>query len=339
MESITIGNTVIKPGTHTTVQLPIASLYTRTQMDMPIHIIHGKKAGPRLFISAAIHGDELNGVEIIRRLLIKKSIKNLSGTLIAIPIVNMFGLIQHSRYLPDRRDLNRSFPGSTKGALAARLAHIFMETIVKTSDYGIDIHTGALHRTNLPQIRAKLDDVETRELANAFGVPVIINSDVRDGSLREAAANNGVKTLLYETGEALRFDELGIKAGVRGILRVMRHLGMLKSIKRKEVVREPYIARSRYWVRAPHSGVLRSVKKLGDHVSKNELLGNISDPTDIFSESEFPVRADRAGLIIGKTNLPLVNEGDAIYHIAYFTDSSEVAQEIENFQQDFDTPL
>jgi predicted deacylase len=339
MQPIVIANTTIQPGTHATVQLPIASLYTRTQMDMPIHIIHGKKAGPRLFISAAIHGDELNGVEIIRRLLVQKSIKNLRGTLIAIPIVNMFGLIQHSRYLPDRRDLNRSFPGSTKGALAARLAHIFMETIVKTCDYGIDIHTGAIHRSNLPQIRAKLDDAETKELAYAFGVPVIINSDVRDGSLREAATNNGVKTLLYEAGEALRFDELGIKAGVRGIMRVMRHLEMLKPSKRTENVKRPYIARSRYWVRAPHAGILRNIKKLGDHVHKDERLGTISDPTDIFSQSEFPVHAGHAGIIIGRTNLPLVNEGDAIYHIAYFKDSTEVAQEVESFQQDFDTGL
>ncbi|MGD8785240.1 MAG: succinylglutamate desuccinylase/aspartoacylase family protein [Thioalkalispiraceae bacterium] len=336
MEPITIGDTVIEPGTRTTVQIPIAYLYTRTPMDMPIHIIHGKKDGPKLFISAAIHGDELNGVEIIRRLLLQKSIRNLRGTLIAIPIVNMFGLIQHSRYLPDRRDLNRSFPGSTKGALAARLAHIFMETIVKTCDYGIDIHTGAIHRSNLPQIRAKLDDAETEALAYAFGVPVIINSNVRDGSLREAAANNGVKTLLYEAGEALRFDELAIKAGVRGIVRVMRYLEMLKPSSRKKKVREPFVARSRYWVRAPHAGVIRDVKKLGDYISKGELLGTISDPTDIFNQKEFPVNADRGGIVIGKSNLPLVNEGDAIYHIAYFTDSTEVAQELESFQQDFD---
>lgn len=336
MEALTIAGTVVPPGTRTTLQLPVASLYTHTQMELPIHIIHGKKDGPRLFVSAAIHGDELNGVEIIRRLLRQKSMNNLRGTLIAIPIVNMFGLIQHSRYLPDRRDLNRSFPGSTKGALASRLAYIFMDTIVKICDYGIDLHTGAIHRSNLPQIRAKLDDHETRELASAFGVPVIINSDVRDGSLREAASNHGVKMLLYEAGEALRFDELAINAGVRGILRVMRHLNMLKASKRSEKLSEPYVARSRYWIRAPHAGVLRNVKKLGDHVYKGEKLGTIADPTDFFTQTEFPVHADRSGIVIGKTNLPLVNEGDAIYHIAFFSDSSEVAQEVENFQHDFD---
>jgi predicted deacylase len=329
-----IGETAIPPGTRTTVQLPVASLYTHTKMELPIHVIHGKKEGPRLFISAAIHGDELNGVEIIRRLLRQKSLQNIKGTLIAIPIVNMFGLIQHSRYLPDRRDLNRSFPGSLRGPLASRLANIFTDSIIKQCTHGIDIHTGALHRTNLPQIRADLDDSDTYELARVFGVPVLLNSNLRDGSLRQVAAELGVKTLLYEAGEALRFDEFSIKAGLRGILHVMRKLNMLKASKSKSP-QEPFVARSSAWLRAPHGGVFRSIQKLGKHVEEGELLGTISDPTDIFSKTEYPINANRSGIIIGKTNLPLVNEGDALYHIAYFEDSNEVAQEVESFQQDF----
>jgi len=330
-----IGDTAIHPGTRTTVQLPIASLYTHTKMELPIHIIHGKREGARLFVSAAIHGDELNGVEIIRRLLKQKSLQNIKGTLVAIPIVNMFGLIQHSRYLPDRRDLNRSFPGSARGPLASRLANIFTESIIKQCTHGIDLHTGALHRTNLPQIRADLDDKETNSLARAFGVPVLINSTLRDGSLREAAAELGVKSLLYEAGEALRFDDLSINAGLKGILHVMRKLDMLRPSKQKNT-NEPFIARSSAWLRAPHGGVFRNVQKLGKHVKKGELIGTISDPTDIFSDTEYPIHAQRAGIIIGKTNLPLVNEGDALYHIAYFEDSTEVAQEVEIFAQDFD---
>ncbi len=330
-----IGDTAIHPGTRTTVQLPIASLYTHTTIELPIHVIHGKREGPRLFVSAAIHGDELNGVEIIRRLLKQKSLHNIKGTLIAIPIVNMFGLIQHSRYLPDRRDLNRSFPGSEKGPLASRLANIFTESIIKQCTHGIDLHTGALHRTNLPQIRADLDDEETNDLARAFGVPVLINSNLRDGSLREAAAELGVKSLLYEAGEALRFDDFSITVGLKGILNVMRKLGMLRQGKQKEA-KEPFIARSSAWLRAPHGGVLRNIQKLGKHVDKGELIGTISDPTDIFNDTEYPIHAVRAGIIIGKTNLPLVNEGDALYHIAYFEDSTEVAQEVESFAQDFD---
>lgn len=336
LEELTIANTKVAPGTRNTIQLPVANLYTHTQMDLPIHVVHGKKSGPVLFVSAAIHGDELNGVEIIRRLLAHKSLNRLHGSLIAIPIVNMFGLIQHSRYLPDRRDLNRSFPGSAKGPLASRLANIFMESIVKHADYGIDIHTGAIHRSNLPQIRANLDDHETKEMAVAFGVPVIINAAERDGSLREAASNLGVRTLLYEAGEALRFDELAIKAGLHGILNVMRYLNMLSASKRKSAVSEPYMARTRHWVRAPHSGVLRNFIKLGDRVTQKNQLGCISDPTDLFEQQDYPVHTTRTGIIIGKTNLPLVNEGDAIYHIASFEDSTEVAQEVETFQQDFD---
>jgi len=337
VKALKIAGSEILPGSRMTIQLPIANLYTHTRMDLPIHIIHGKKKGPVLFVSAAIHGDELNGVEIIRRLLIQKSLKNLRGSLIAIPIVNMFGLIQHSRYLPDRRDLNRSFPGSPKGALASRLAHIFMETIVKNSDYALDIHTGAIHRSNLPQIRANLDDKETMQLARAFGVPVIINSDIRDGSLREAAAMHGVKTLLYEAGEALRFDDLSIKAGLNGVMNVMRYLNMLPASKRKKPNAEPFVARSSSWVRAPHSGVFRNVIKLGERVKLGEKLGSISDPTEIFEEIDFPVISTRTGIIIGKTNLPLVNEGDALYHIASFSDSSEVALEVESFHHDITT--
>ena len=336
MREITIGDVVIQPGTRSVVQFPIASLYTHTQLSLPVHVIHGKTDGPCLFISAAIHGDELNGVEIIRRLLKHKSLKNIKGSLIAIPIVNSFGLIQHSRYLPDRRDLNRSFPGSQRGPLASRLAYIFMETIVKQCTHGIDLHTGALHRNNLPQIRANLDDEETKLLAQAFAVPVLINSNTRDGSLREAATEQGLKMLLYEAGEALRFDELSIGAGLKGIIRVMRCLGMIKPSKRKENITEPFIARSSVWLRAPHGGVLRNLKKPGDHVVKDELLGTISDPTDIFNATEHPVLASRTGIVIGKTNLPLVNEGDALYHIAFFEDSFEVAQELETFQQDFE---
>ena len=176
--SVTINGVTVTRGTRTTIDLPAGRLYTHTPMTIPVHVVSGKHAGPVLFISAAIHGDEINGVEIIRRLLKSSSLKRLRGTIIAVPIVNVHGLINHSRYLPDRRDLNRSFPGSDKGSLAARLAHLFMKEIVAQSTHGIDLHTGALHRTNLPQIRANLDDPETDKLARAFDVPVIISSTV-----------------------------------------------------------------------------------------------------------------------------------------------------------------
>jgi predicted deacylase len=335
-EIIRIGAQSVAPGQSAVIELPIAQLYTRTAMNLPVHVVNGLHPGPRLFISAAIHGDELNGVEIIRRVLQQKALRRLNGAVIAVPIVNIFGLIQHSRYLPDRRDLNRVFPGSQNGSLAAQLAYILLEDIVKKCTHGIDIHTGALHRSNLPQIRANLDDAVTLELAKAFGVPVLINSTVRDGSLREAAAENGVTMLLYEGGEALRFDELCIRAGVRGVMQVMRKLGMLPQRRQKSRMQvEPFIARSSSWVRASLSGIFRSYKDLGDYVERGEILGTVSDPSDMFIDQGYEIRANDSGIIIGKTKLPLVSQGDALYHIARFADGNEVAANLETFQQAF----
>jgi uncharacterized protein len=329
---ITINGITVQPGEQKIINLAVAKLYTYTDISIPLHVICSKKAGPRLFISAAIHGDELNGVEITRRLLNYTSLKNLRGTLIVIPMVNVFGIIQHSRYLPDRRDLNRSFPGSQRGSLAARLAHIFLAEVVKNCEYGIDLHTGAIHRSNLPQIRANLDDPETKTLAEAFLVPVLLNANLRDGSMRQAADEHGVKVLLYEAGEALRFDELSIRAGVRGILSVMRSLHMLNASKKQSKSHEPFIARSSSWERATQSGMLRSLVPLGGHVKKGDLLGVISDPSDLFNQTEDEIRSQYSGIIIGKSNIPLVNEGDALFHIARFEDVQEAAASVEAFQ-------
>ncbi len=329
---LTINDVTIHPGMRTTIDLPAGRLYTHAPMSIPVHVISGKKAGPILFLSAAIHGDEINGVEIIRRLLKLPALKRLKGTVIAVPMVNVHGLINHSRYLPDRRDLNRSFPGSERGPLASRLANLFMKEIVEQSTHGIDLHTGAIHRTNLPQIRANLDDQETETLARAFNVPVIISSNLRDGSLREAAAEYGIPMLLYEAGEALRFDEVSIRAGVKGIINVMRTLEMLptsRSKSRKQT--EPVVARSSSWIRSPESGILRAMVPLGARVKKNTLLGVVADP---FGETEENVTTPFSGIVIGRTNLPLVNEGDALYHIARFEDIQEVEAKVDEFQEE-----
>ncbi len=329
---LSIDGDTFTPGTRTTIELPVGRLYTHTPMTMPVHVIKGKKTGPRLFISAAIHGDEINGVEIIRRLLKLPALKRLRGTIIAVPIVNVHGLINHSRYLPDRRDLNRSFPGTETGSLAARLAYLFMNEIVSQSTHGIDLHTGAIHRDNLPQIRANLDDEETNKLAIAFDVPVIISSNLRDGSLREAAAEYGIPMLLYEAGEALRFDEVSIRAGVKGIINVMRTLEMLPPSRSKSKKQtEPVVARSSSWVRASDSGILRTMVPLGSRVKKNTLLGVVTDP---FGETESSVISTFSGIVIGRTNLPLVNEGDALYHIARFEDIQEIEAKVDEFQEE-----
>lgn len=297
---------------------------------MPVHVIRGRTDGPRLFVCAAIHGDELNGVEIIRRLLKSPRLKRLRGTLVAIPIVNVHGLLQHSRYLPDRRDLNRSFPGSDRGSLAARLAHLFITQIVEKCSHGIDLHTGAIHRSNLPQIRANLDDPETLRLAQAFNVPLLLNSDLRDGSLRQVAAEMGVPMLLYEAGEGLRFDEVAIRAGERGIVNVMRALGMLPQSKNPRSSRETVVARSTFWVRAPVSGIFRPMVKLGSRVKRDGLLGIMSDP---FGDREEQVLAVNGGIVIGRTNLPLAHEGDALFHIARVDRAADVAVHVEEFHE------
>ncbi len=329
---LVIGGVSINPGSSRSIDLPVAQLHTHTPLTMPVQIVRGKMDGPVLFVSAAIHGDELNGVEIIRRLLQQKSLKRLRGTLIVIPIVNIYGVLHHSRYLPDRRDLNRSFPGSERGSLASRLANLFMREIVANCTHGIDIHTGALHRENLPQIRANMEHDETGRLAHAFGVPVILNSDLRDGSLRQAAADCGIPMLLYEAGQALRFDELSIRAGVRGVISVMRELGMLShSRARGKAKIEPLVARSSHWVRAPDSGIFRAFTALGSRVKRGEVLGVVDSP---YGDNEEMVTASYSGLVIGRTSLPLINEGDALFHIARFPGVKEAADQVEAFTEE-----
>ena len=329
-DGFVIGSESIPLRSRTLIELPLPSLYTHTPLALPVHIIRGRKDGPRMFISAAIHGDELNGTEIIRRLLKQPVLKRLRGTLVAVPIVNIYGLLHHSRYLPDRRDLNRSFPGSSKGSLAARLANLLMKEIVSNCTHGIDLHTGAIHRSNLPQIRANLDDEETAHLAAAFGVPVLLNANLRDGSLREAADQYGIPMLLYEAGEALRFDEVSIRAGVKGIINVMRALEMLPASRsRKKKQQEQFIARSSTWVRASASGLFRKVSPLGSHVKRGDVIGLIDDP---FAGNEFQVISSVSGIIIGCAEIPLVHEGEALFHIARFGHVDEVADQVETFQ-------
>jgi len=329
--ALCIAGSSFRPGQRGIVDLPVAGLYTHTPLNMPVHVVRGHSDGPTLFVSAAIHGDEINGVEVIRRLLKLSLLKSMKGTLLAVPVVNVFGFVHLSRYLPDRRDLNRSFPGSERGSVASRLANLFAREIIDRSDFGIDIHTGAIHRANLPQIRANLDDAQTLALARVFGVPVMINSNIRDGSLREHAAEKGIPTLLYEAGEALRFDEVGIRGGVSGVVNVMREIGMLRSPRKaRAALREPVLARRSTWVRAPVSGVLRLSKALGARVTKGEPLGFIADP---FSNQEVALKAPVDGLVIGRTRLPPVHEGDAVLHIAEFARPGEAASLVEEFHQ------
>ena len=336
MKSLRIGDFTILPGTQCKIELPVAKLYTDADVSLPVQIIRGLKDGPTIFISAAVHGDELNGIEIIRRLINKPSFRILRGTVIAVPMVNVYGVVNQSRYMPDRRDLNRCFPGSSKGSLAARVAHIFLTQIVKHCDYGIDLHTGAIHRSNLPQIRGDMNDQETKTLAEVFAVPVILHSNLVDGSLRESAVNNKTKVLLYEAGEALRFDYFSINAGIKGIENVLRHLAMMPKKTAKRKLKAPYIAHSSGWLRANASGVVNHLVALGDQVTAGDILAEIGSP---YGEILGVVTAIRSGILIGKQNIPLVQEGEAMFHIAYFSENDGmVAEHIEIVQEAFMPP-
>ncbi len=323
----------IAAGTREVIDLPLPPLSTRSDLNMPIHVVRGKKSGPCLLVCAALHGDEINGIEIIRRLIGLKSLTRIRGTLIAVPIVNVYGFIHHSRYLPDRRDLNRSFPGTEKGSLAGRLANLFMQEIVSKATHGIDLHTAAIHRDNFPQIRGNLDCERTLQLAQSFRAPIIIDAPLRQGTIREAAVAKGIPWLVYEAGEALRFDEVSIRAGVRGIVNAMREIEMLPRKKRSTSF-IPRIVKSNFWIRASQSGILRLIVKLGASVKQGETLAYVSDP---YGENQEEIIAPNTGVIIGRTNLPLVHEGDALIHLAIFRNSGVVTETMDIFQSELDS--
>lgn len=332
---IRIGDVTIEPGKRQYVDLPLPPLYTHTSVSMPVHVINGRQPGPVLFVSAAIHGDEINGIEIIRRLLGLKTLNKLSGTLIAVPVVNVYGFFSQSRYLPDRRDLNRSFPGSDRGTMASRLADTFMSEIVDKCTHGIDFHTAAAGRDNLPQIRADLDaNKELLPMAMSFAPPVILDSQTRAGTLRSAVGDKPV--LLYEAGEALRFDELAIRAGLKGTLRVMRYLKMLPQSKKTERSYVPTIANDSVWMRAPQSGIIRSRLQLGAVVSRGDSLGIVSDP---FGELEEQVISKVSGVLVGQTNMPLVHEGEALFHVACLSSTKSAARVVDEFHQEYEQGL
>jgi predicted deacylase len=329
-DTFILGGVEIQKGTTVTVNLELPKLYN-TPTQLPVRVIRGRSKGPVVFISAAIHGDELNGIEIIRRFRKLNILKRLKGTLILVPIVNVYGVMNLSRYLPDRRDLNRSFPGSSKGSLAGRIAKVFFDEIVLKCDLGIDLHTASIHKSNLPQVRTNIENEYTFKLAKAFGAPVVLHSELRDGSLRAVAQEKGVPILLYEAGEALRFDETSIRIGVNGLVNVLRANEMLPQVVHKRAPKIPVITKSSKWIRSIESGMLRTIKALGDTVKENEIIAYIDEP---LGDESFEVLAPFDGIIIGKSEIPLVQEGDAVFHIANFKNLEIAEGKIEYFNEE-----
>lgn len=312
--SFDIDNTSVQPGGRDQCELPISKLVTGTQVSLPVMVVHGAHDGPTVWLNAAIHGDEINGVEIIRRVLERLDARELHGTVLAVPIVNVHGFVSGDRYLPDRRDLNRSFPGSSRGSLASRIAHLLMTEVVARCSVGIDLHTGSGHRANLPQIRADLDDPGANRLASVFGAPIMIHSASRDGSLRQAATDAGATVLLYEAGEAWRFDEAAIVAGVDGVMRVLAELDLFDPDGFDDTsVAESAVSRSSSWVRARRSGIAQIDVMLGDHVDKGQTIGRLYDS---FGNRLGRITAPIDGIVIGLSLDPLFNRGGAIAHVA-----------------------
>ncbi|MEN8846615.1 MAG: succinylglutamate desuccinylase/aspartoacylase family protein [Akkermansiaceae bacterium] len=321
-EPFLLGGESIAAGTQKLVNLPVGVFTNNSQVDLGVVVHHGKKPGPTLLVTACVHGDEINGLEIIRRLLRSSSMKYLRGTLLAVPIVNVPAFLNRSRYLPDRRDLNRLFPGSTKGSLGARLANIISSELVPRCDFVVDLHTGAVNRANLPQIRVTAGDEQSLELASIFGAPVALSANLREGSFRATCFDQGKSTILFESGEAHRLDAPSIKFGTQGVISVMRHMHMLPS--RRSSAKNPrsrkthtVICKKSYWERSPVGGVFTPLVALGATVEKGETIGFVADP---FGGDETQITADQQGIIIGRTNESLADEGDALFHVGLFGD-------------------
>ncbi len=317
---IRVGGTTVQPGSRAEVELEIGRQATGARLTVPVIVVHGAQPGPRVWITAAIHGDEINGVEIIRRVVEGLEPAEMRGTLLALPVVNVLGFMTGSRYLPDRRDLNRSFPGSARGSLASRIANLVMGEVVEGSDVGIDLHTGSDHRTNLPQLRGDFDDERTKSLAEAFGAPVLIHSSTRDGSLRRAAADRGCAVLLYEAGEAWRFDETAIRVGVSGCLRVLATVGTIEDdFDVPDAGPPPMESRRSHWIRARRSGIALHWTSCGDLVTKGQVVGRIHDA---FGNRLCDITSNEPGLVVGQALDPVVNQGDALLHVAILDDDT-----------------
>ncbi len=328
---IQICDATIQPGENVSLALPLPEIFSTTPIYMPIKVRHGKQSGPCVLILAAIHGDEFNGTEIINRLNNLSMLKKLRGTLITIPVFNVYGFITRSHYLIDGSELDRYFPGSEKGSHASRLAHLFTTKILTQANYCIDLRTGSINHSNLPHIYINKNSAEALNLAKTFAPPVISYADYDPGSLRKTASQQDIPYLLYEAGEAMRFNEGAIRAGVRGIVNVMRQLQMLPADTKIKHRKAPAcITEKTEWIRAATSGIAYSKIKLGQQISKGSLVATIKDPFGASPDDYVYAPCD--GVIVGKNNLPMVHEGQEIFQIATFTELETAASHLEEWQ-------
>ncbi|MBX2962566.1 MAG: succinylglutamate desuccinylase/aspartoacylase family protein [Cyclobacteriaceae bacterium] len=310
MRVIQIAGQEIRLGEFKEIKINIAKLPSQTLIDTPLYVSRGIEDGPVLALMAGMHGDEINGLEIVRRILDGGLHQPKRGTLVCMPIINVYGFLNFSRDVPDGKDVNRSFPGSKNGSLASRVAYHVMRDVIPFIDYGIDFHTGGAMRANYPQVRAVLKDQLNSELANAFHAPFTLDAPFRPNSLRKEASKKGKKVIVYEGGESLRFDQTAIEEGIAGTLRLMHHLNMIDWAP--DPKEENRIIWSSTWVRAKHAGLFHSNVQCGQLINKGEWVGTITDPFGLFKEK---VVAPEKAYVIGLNNIPVVNAGDALMHL------------------------
>lgn len=329
-----ISNVTIQPGERITLALPTPELYTFAPIYIPIHVIHGRKAGPTLLICGSMHGDEINGVAITQKLLNLRLLNSVRGTLIVVPTINVYGMMTLSRNLPDRRDLEGSFPGSKTGSFASRLACFLTEEVFSHITHAIDLHTGESHISKFPQVKAFMGDEDCCALAEAFQAPVIVDTDSNQGLLwLRTYEKKPVPTIIFEAGEGFRLDSQSVKTGVRGIVRVMRSLGMLKQTVKESRQTPSVCIHTDQWIRAGSSGLCEIFHKIGAFVKKGDKLARITDPfgTEQREEMFSPLDA----VVVGKSNLPILNEGEPVLQLSEIKKSEvETIQNWEDYQND-----
>jgi predicted deacylase len=302
----------ILPGRGAQLNLDVAKLHTTTPILVPVIVERAKEDGPTVLLMAGLHGDEINGIEIIRRFIRKGFHKPQIGTIICLPVFNIFGFLNVKRELPDGRDLNRSFPGSESGSLAAQFAFHFMKEIAPHVDYVIDFHTGSAQRNNYPQIRCVMEDEKSMELARIFNPPFILNSSYISKTIRESINKMDKKMLLFEGGKTNSIEELVVEEGLNGVKRLLSHLGMRSFKIDISKDRNPVLLEESKWMRSPNSGMFQAMVNNGARVTKGDVIGIVTDP---YGKIERKVKASTSGYIICLNESPVVYKGDAIFHI------------------------
>ncbi len=311
MRKLIIDGISIEIGEQRSLELSVARLPSGTNIHMPVHVFRSKEDGPTILLSGGMHGDEVNGIEIIRKFLKEGIAERLtSGSIIAMPIINVYGFINFSRDVPDGKDVNRSFPGREDGSLASMVAHMLTKKILPEIDFGIDFHTGGASRTNYPQIRFEQKDQLGAEIARAFAAPFSLYSSVISGSFRETARNMEKTVVVFEGGETLRLDPKTVSEGIDGIKRVLHHFGMLS--KSPKQIHQQHFFKQSHWLRAKVSGLFRYKRESGKKVKEGQTIGYISSPTNEYSVK---VKSPYNGYIIGHNNFPLIHKGDALFHV------------------------